>query len=198
MLKIGLTGGIGSGKTTVAKMFQLLGVPVYYADAASKRLMQSNKYLIDEIKRSFGEEVYTGDQLNRSTLAAIVFNDPQKLKLLNELVHPPTIKDAEEWMQQQNTSYVIKEAALLFETGSVHGLDYVIGVQAPEFLRIKRAMKRDGISSEEVKQRMKRQIDEEIKIRLCDFKIYNDEQKMVIPQVLELHETFNRLAEEGV
>jgi dephospho-CoA kinase len=198
MLKIGLTGGIGSGKTTVAKIFQVLGIPVYYADAASKRLMQSNKHLVEKIKKHFGEDVYTGDQLNRSTLASIVFNDPQKLKLLNELVHPPTIADAEEWMKQQNTLYVIKEAALLFETGSVHGLDYVIGVQAPEILRIKRAMKRDGISREEVKQRIKRQIDENIKIRLCDFKIYNDEQTLVIPQVVLLHETFSRLAAEAV
>lgn len=194
MLKVGLTGGIGSGKSTVAKVFELLNVPVYYADAASKRLYQTNKDLIEDMKKHFGQEIYKGDLLDRARLASIVFNNPQKLELLNRLVHPPTIKDAEDWMQQQRAPYVIKEAALLFESGSVSGLDYVIGVAAPQHLRIKRTMDRDGVSREEVLARMDRQIDAGIKMRLCDFVINNNEQQLVIPQVLKLHEHLLRLA----
>ncbi len=190
MLKIGLTGGIGSGKTTVAKIFELLNVPVYYADEASKRLYHTDKELIANIKSHFGEDMYSNEQLNRSKLAAIVFNNPSKLELLNQLVHPPTIRDAEEWMKKQTAPYVIKEAALLFESGSSAGLDYIIGVRAPLHHRIKRVMERDGISREDVIARTKRQIDEEIKMLLCDFVINNNEQELVIPQVLDLHSKF--------
>lgn len=187
MLKVGLTGGIGSGKSTVAKVFELLDVPVYYADEASKRLYHTDPDLMLQIKKHFGEDIYTEDQLNRSKLAAIVFKDPAKLDLLNKLVHPPTIRDAYEWMNNQTSPYVIKEAAVLFESGSAIDLDYVIGVSAPVHLRIKRAMDRDGISRDEVLARSARQIDEDIKMRLCDFLIINNEQELVIPQVLELH-----------
>jgi len=194
MLKIGLTGGIGSGKTTIAKIFELLNVPVYYADEASKRLYHTDKGLITDIKKHFGEDIYTNEQLNRSKLAALVFNDPDKLELLNQLVHPPTIRDAEEWMQKQTAPYVIKEAALLFESGSASGLDYIIGVQAPSHYRIKRVMERDGVKREDVIGRANRQIDEEIKMRLCDFVIVNNDQELVIPQVLELHSKLTEMA----
>lgn len=187
MLKVGLTGGIGSGKTTIAKIFELLNVPVYYADDASKRLYHTDKDLIAKMKKHFGEDIYTNDQLNRSKLAAIVFNDPDKLELLNQLVHPPTIRDAEDWMNKQTAPYVIKEAALLFESGSAQGLDFIIGVQSPSHYRIKRVMERDGVKREDVINRANRQIDEEIKMRLCDFVIVNNDQELVIPQVLELH-----------
>lgn len=193
-LKVGLTGGIGSGKSTVARLFELLNVPVYYADAASKRLYHTNKELMANLKHHFGEDIYTADQLNRSRLAELVFNNPEKLELLNRLVHPPTIKDAEDWMLRQTAPYVIKEAALLFEAGSAQGLDYVIGVYAPVHLRIKRTMDRDGVSREEVQARMNRQIDEDIKMRLCDFVITNNEQQLVIPQVLQLHQQLLQLA----
>src|SRR5688572_24932309 len=194
MLKIGLTGGIGSGKTTVAKVFGLLQVPVYYADDASKRLYHTDRELMASLKKHFGEEVYANEQLNRNALAAIVFNDPEKLTLLNRLVHPPTIKDAAEWMQQQTAPYVIKEAALLFESGSVIDLDFVIGVQAPQALRLQRAMQRDGLSRNEVLARMNRQMDETIKMKLCDYIIENNEQSLVIPQALALHATFLQMA----
>ncbi len=189
-LKIGLTGGIGSGKTTVAKIFELLGVPVFYADEASKRLYHSNKELMAVLKKHFGEDVYTNEQLNRSRLAAIVFNDPEKLELLNSLVHPLTIKDAEEWMEKQKVPYIIKEAALLFEAGSAKGLDFVIGVSATEDLRIKRVMERDGSKKEDIENRIQRQMDENAKMLLCDFVIKNNEEELVIPQVLALHEKF--------
>jgi len=195
MLKIGLTGGIGSGKSTVAKIFELLSIPVYYADEASKRLYHTDKNLIAQIKKHFGEDVYTSEQLNRSKLAAIVFNDPQKLELLNQLVHPPTLRDAEEWMKKQTAPYVVKEAALLFESGSSAGLDFIIGVKAPTALRVKRVMDRDHLTRDEVLSRADRQIDENIKLMLCDFIINNNEQQLVIPQVLELHGRFLEMAQ---
>jgi dephospho-CoA kinase len=194
ILKIGLTGGIGSGKTTVAKIFELLGAPVYYADEASKRLYHTNKELMTALKTHFGEDIYTDEELNRSKLAAIVFNDPAKLELLNSLVHPLTITHAQEWITKQTAPYIIKEAALLFEAGTSRDLDYIIGVSAPQHLRIKRVMDRENIGREEVIKRMKRQIDEEIKMMLCDYVIKNDEQELVIPQVLKLHEEFLKIA----
>lgn len=194
MLKIGLTGGIGSGKSTVAKIFELLQVPVYYADEASRRLYHTDPELMAQIKKHFGEDMYSEGQLNRNKMADIVFNDPQKLELLNQLVHPPTLRDAQEWMLAQKAPYVIKEAALLFESGSAAGLDYIIGVQAPTAVRLKRVMDRDNTTREEVLSRMNRQINEDIKMRLCDFIIRNNEQELVIPQVLELHEKLLELA----
>jgi dephospho-CoA kinase len=190
MLKIGLTGGIGSGKSTVAKIFETLGVPVYYADEEAKRLMNTDEELRSVIKKNFGAESYRNGQLDRKYLASIVFNDKYKLDLLNSLVHPATIRDAEQWMKKQTTPYVIKEAALLFEAGSTDRLDHVIGVFAPVEMRIKRVIDRDKVNRNEVLERMKRQIDEETKMKLCDFIITNDESQLLIPQVLNLHEQF--------
>ncbi len=197
MLKIGLTGGIGSGKTTITKVFALLNIPVYYADAASKRLYQTNSDLKAALKLNFGDSIYINDVLNRAELAKIVFTNPQKLELLNSLVHPLTIKDAEDWMNAQNAPYIIKEAALIFESGSHSGLDYVIGVHTPKHLRIQRVMQRDGVTRQEVINRLKRQIAEEVKMKLCDYIIENGEQELVIPQVLQLHQTFLALSKEG-
>lgn len=193
MLKIGLTGGIGSGKSTVARLFELHGIPVYYADAAAKEIMNTDETLKNQIIQHFGEATYTNNRLNRKQLADIVFKDKEKLALLNSLVHPATIRDATNWMQQQTAPYTIKEAALIFESGSQSELDYVIGVYAPKTLRIHRTMQRDGVDREEVLKRMKNQIDEEIKMRLCDFVIVNDEQQLLIPQVNELHEKIRNL-----
>ena len=187
MIKIGLTGGIGSGKTTVAKIFELLGIPVYYADDAAKRIMNEDEELKTAIQKQFGKDAYDNEGLNRTFLSAKVFTDPSRLEILNSLVHPATIGDAAKWMSQQKTSYTIKEAALIFESGSAEHLDYVIGVYAPPHLRIKRAMERNHLSHEEVTQRINKQLDENIKMKLCDFVIYNDEQHLLIPQVIELH-----------
>jgi len=189
MLCIGLTGGLGSGKSTVARIFEVLGIPVYYADAASKRLMNDDEKVKAAVEKAFGKEVYSGGRLNRKYLAETVFKDEKKLELLNSIVHPATLRDADEWINRQSVPYIIKEAALIFESGSHKSLDYVIGVKAPLHLRLQRAMKRDNISKEDAMARINRQINEEIKMRLCDFIIVNDEQQLVISQVLALHES---------
>ena len=190
MIKVGLTGGIGSGKSTVAQVFKTLGIPVFDADIVAKRIMEEDKVLVASIKKAFGEESYIGDKLNRKYIADIVFKDKYQLELLNNLTHPATIKAAEEWMATQTSPYCIKEAALLFEAGTAGNLDIIIGVQAPDALRIKRVMHRDDISRQEVLNRMGKQIEQDIKMRLCDSVIINDEQRLLIPQVLELHNKF--------
>ncbi|MBA2745117.1 MAG: dephospho-CoA kinase [Flavisolibacter sp.] len=190
MLRIGLTGGIGSGKSTVAKIFELLGVPVYYADETTKDLYHTNKDLKNAMLHHFGDAIYKNEKLDRQQLARIVFNDPEKLQLLNHLVHPLTILDAEAWMKKQKAPYIIKEAAILFESGSAAGLDQIIGVSAPLALRMLRVIKRDQLSREQVLKRMEKQLDESIKMKLCDHIIQNDEQQLVIPQVVALHEKF--------
>lgn len=187
-LKIGITGGIGSGKTTVARIFEVLGIPVYYADDAAKRIMNEDEFLKQQIIKEFGHESYEEGKLNRQYLASVVFRDKKKLAVLNALVHPATIRNSNLWMKNQSTPYAIREAALIFESGVQGQLDYVIGVSAPVELRIGRAMERDKLTREQVLERMDRQINETIKMRLCDFVIVNDGKKPVIPQVLKLHE----------
>jgi len=195
MVKIGLTGGIGSGKSTVAKIFSVLGIPVYYADDAARRVMNEDPEVKKNMLRHFGKESYTAaGLLNRPYIASLVFGNPEKLELLNTISHPATIADSEQWMKRQATPYAIKEAALLFESGSAGNLDYIIGVYSPSALRIQRIMHRDNITREEVLQRMKRQIDERMKMKLCDFVVMNDEQQLLIPQVLALHEKFKKSA----
>ena len=186
-LVIGLTGGIGSGKSVVARIFETLGVPVYYADIEARRLMNADPGLKAGIIKLFGEKVYEAGELDRKYLSSIVFDDPVKLEQLNRLVHPVTIRDAEEWRRRQQAPYVIKEAALLFESGANRSLDAVIGVSAPEELRISRVMSRDRISKEEVMKRIQRQMDEQKKMALCDRVIFNDEKEFLVPQVLAIH-----------
>jgi len=196
MLKVGLTGGIGSGKTTVAKIFEVLGIPVYYADAEAKQLMNTHPLLIEEIKRLFGNDAYENGILNRAYIAEKVFNDKQKLQKLNAIVHPYTIEHGKKWMNEQHAPYAIKEAALIFESGIQGEFDKIIGVFAPNALRVQRAMERDGISYEQVMERIQHQIDDDIKIKLCDDVIINDEQKMLVPQVLALHEKILQLSNQ--
>jgi dephospho-CoA kinase len=188
MLRIGLTGGIGSGKSLVANIFKVLGIPVFDADTEAKLIMEKDEQLALSIQKLFGEETYTDKKLNRKYLANIVFDDPGRLEQLNSMVHPAAILAANTWMSQQTTPYVVKEAALLFESKSASQLDFIIGVYAPKTLRIKRVMERDNVTSEKVVARMSRQIDEEEKMKLCDFIVVNNEEQLVIPQVLQLHE----------
>lgn len=187
-IKAGLTGGIGSGKSTVAKIFEVLGIPVYYADAAARELMNTDPGIKAAVTAAFGEQAYLDGQLNRAYISSVVFNDKDKLDLLNAITHPATIRAADEWMKKQTAPYTIKEAALLFESGANEHLDLVIGVSAPLPLRIKRVQQRDGISEEEILKRISRQMNEEEKMNRCDFVIINDEEQLLIPQVLAIHQ----------
>jgi len=196
VLRIGLTGGIGSGKSTVAQIFEVLGIPVYYADIAAKRLMNEDAELRSAITTIFGEQAYVNNILDRKYISSIVFSDPAKLTSLNSLVHPATKKDGESWMHQQTTSYAIHEAALIFEAKVSERLDHVIGVSSPLELRIKRSMERDKVNRDEVLKRMAQQLDEDLKISKCDFVLINDEQQLLIPQVLDLHEKLITLSKQ--
>lgn len=197
MLKVGLTGGIGSGKSTVAAIFEVLGIPVYYADAEAKKMMNEDEAIINTIKKIFGEESYQSGKLNREYISSIVFSNPEKLKELNGIIHPATISGALKWMNQQTSPYSIKEAALIFESYSEKDLDYIIGVTAPEAIRIKRAMLRDNISREKVESRIKEQMNEVEKMNLCNFIINNDETILLIPQVIAIHEQLLQISEYG-
>ncbi len=183
---IGLTGGIGSGKSVVAKVFATLGIPVFNADDEAKRIMQTSPEIKTKLIEQFGLEIYNENGLDKEKLASIVFNDPFQLQLLNAIVHPVTIQAAKDWAAKQTTPYVIKEAALIFESGTADGLFKVIGVTAPLSLRTHRVMQRDGITKDQVDARMRNQILDTIKMRLCDYVIENNNQQMVIPQVLEI------------
>jgi dephospho-CoA kinase len=183
---IGLTGGIGSGKSVVAKVFATLGIPVFNADEEAKRIMQTSTEIKTKLIEQFGTDIYNESGLDKEKLASIVFNDPFQLQLLNAIVHPLTIQAAKDWAAKQTSPYVIKEAALIFESGAADGLFKVIGVTAPLSLRTHRVMQRDVITKDQVDARMRNQISDTIKMRLCDYVIENNNQQMVIPQVLEI------------
>ena len=186
-LKVGLTGGIGSGKSTVAKIFQVLGIPVFDADFVARKIMNEDECLKKQLVAHFGEDAYKTGTLDRKYLASIVFSDTYKLELLNSIVHPAAIQAAKDWTEQQHAPYSIKEAALLFESGTAGDLDRVIGVYTPVAMRLQRVAARDDANTEDIKKRMRNQIDETMKMKLCDFVIFNDEKQLLVPQILEVH-----------
>jgi dephospho-CoA kinase len=194
ILRVGITGGIGSGKSTVAQIFDILGIPVYDADREARRLMREDIRIVNRVTELFGRESYVHGELNRKHIADIAFTNPEKLQQLNAIVHPITIRDAEFWMQRQTSAYAIKEAALIFESEAHQHLDFIIGVSAPEPLRIKRAMERDGSTREQVEARMAKQLNETEKMNRCQAVLLNDEVHLLTPQVLALHEQLLRLA----
>ncbi len=189
MKKIGLTGGIGSGKSTVAEIFSRLGVPVFNSDNAARQLQEENEELINGIIKLFGSEIYAEKKLNRTKVAEIVFADKNKLNELNKIVHPAVGKAFEKFCEENKESkYILKEAAILFEIGDEKNLDKMIVVTAPDELRIKRVMNRDGSTFEHVQKRIKNQISQEEKASKADFTLVNDEIQLLLPQVLKLHE----------
>jgi dephospho-CoA kinase len=189
MLKVGITGGIGSGKSTVCQVFKTLGIPVLHADDTARYLMANDEILIANIRQLFGPTVYANNKLDRTQIANIVFKNPEMLQQLNAIVHPAVKLYSEQWMQNQVTPYAIKEAAIFFESGTYVDLDVMIGVYAPQTLRILRVAERDGVSQEQVLERISQQMDEDEKMKRCDFIIYNDDSQPIIPQVLALHQT---------
>ncbi len=188
MIKVGVTGGIGSGKTTVCRIFESLGVPVYYADVRAKQLVLEDQTLKDGYVRLFGPDVYTDEGLlNRNLIADRVFNNPELLKEVNSLVHPAVRMDFDNWCKEQTAPFVIQEAAVLIEGGGYKLMNWMILVTAPEELRIKRGMSRDGSSRKMVEQRMKNQWPTDRLREFCDFEIIADDLKLVTPQVLRIH-----------
>lgn len=193
MLKIGITGGIGSGKTTICRVFEALSVPVFSADEVAKMIMLTDLNLVEAIKVQFGKEAYFANgELNRKFLSGIVFNDSEALQQLNELVHPAVIQAFDDWAVKQDGPYCLHEAAILFESGAYKSCDYSILVYAPEDLRINRVKHRDGHSETEIRARMDKQMPESEKEKLADFVIINDESTAVIPQVLKIHNRFSK------
>jgi dephospho-CoA kinase len=193
MLKVGITGGIGSGKTTVCRIFETLGIPVFYADTAAKQIMVEDAILIKGIKNTFGKESYFDNGvLNNKHIASIVFNNAEELAKLNALVHPAVFRAFDSWTAAlpADTSYVLKEAALLFESGSYQLCDLNILVVAPEKLKLDRVMQRDGVSADAVKARMDKQFTDRQKLKLADHIIQNNESESLIKQVLRLHQVF--------
>ena len=188
MKKIGITGGIGSGKTYVSEVFKSLGIPVFNADIESKKIMITSEKLMELVKASFGEGIYANGSLNKEKLGAIVFSDKSKLQKLNSLVHPIVKEEFINWCKFQKSSYVIKEAAILFESKANIGLDAVICISAPLELRISRSVKRDNTTEKEIKNRIENQISQEEKEKLSDYIIVNDTKELLLPQVLNIHE----------
>lgn len=190
MKKVGITGGIGSGKSIVCDIFRLLGIPVYPADAHAKRLMEESPDLRASLKATFGDKVYKEDEtLDRQYLSGIVFHDATKLEQLNQLVHPAVVRDYAQWVLQfPNAPYTLREAAILLESGTWKDLDAILLVDAPEEMRIKRVMSRDGRKEAEVRAIISRQWPSEKKKEYANYIIENDEEHMVIPRVLEIHQ----------
>ncbi len=184
--RIGLTGGIGSGKTFVSDVFKKLEIPVFNADDAAKRCMVENERLQQEIQNVFGNKVYNNGALQNKVLAEIVFNDEKKLEKLNELVHPVVKKSFEDWCAEQNSDIIIKEAAILFESNTHTSLDKVICVSAGEEMRIERVINRDNISRAQVVAIIENQMPQHEKEKLSNFVIINDEKELLLPQILDI------------
>lgn len=193
MLKIGITGGIGVGKSIVCRLFEVLTIPVYDADTRAKWVMQHDLALKRELQDAFGREAYTSDeQLNRSYLASVVFNNQDRLNQLNAIVHPHVGTDFERWAAANaKAPYLIKEAALMFESESWRQMDEIIVVSAPLDVRIKRLLKRDPHRTKaDILAIIEKQLSEADKIARAQHVVYNDDQHLIIPQVLALHQQF--------
>jgi dephospho-CoA kinase len=184
MIKLGVTGAIGSGKSVVCKIFEFMGIPVFHADHEGRRLLADDKAIQEKVISLFGAAVLTNKQLDRKKIADIVFNDEAKLKELNSIIHPAVRKSFADWVSKQDFPLIIEEVAILFETGGDKLVDKTLVVTAPEDIRIKRAMERDGISEKEVRQRMNRQWSQEEKAAKADMVFVNDDKTLIIPQVL--------------
>lgn len=194
-LKVGITGGIGSGKSTVCRVFKLLGVPVFEADLVAKQLLQSNPEIKKGLIHLFGGDIYLEDgAVDRKKLANIIFNDDVQLAKMNALVHPLVRNKFQEWVKQQNSPYVIQEAAILFESGFYQLMDFTVLVSAPEEERIQRVIKRDGVTKEQVKDRLAKQWTDAEKRKLADYEIINDNKNPVLPEIIQIDK---RLKEHG-
>jgi len=196
MYKVGITGGIGTGKSTVCRIFSLLGIPVYDADTRAKWLTENHPGIRESLIAVFGPEVFQGSVLNRTYLSSVAFKDASATTVLNSIIHPVVGEDFQQWtLEQKNVPYVLKEAALLYEAGTARDMDAMIVVAAPREIRVKRVLSRDPHRTEkQIYDIMDRQWSDEKKQALADYVLYNDEQQLLIPQVLHVHEQFIKKA----
>ncbi|MFI5134490.1 MAG: dephospho-CoA kinase [Chitinophagales bacterium] len=198
MLKIGITGNIGTGKSTVCKIFETLGIPVFYADDESKKILAHDGDVHSELRKIFGEEIFIEGSPDRKKIADIVFHDRSKLEQLNALLHPAVIRKSEEWFQQlSGVPYAIKEAALIYEVSGEKLLDKVIVISSPENISVQRIMQRDKVPEEEIRSRMKNQWPQKLKEDIADFVIRNDDEHLLIPQVMDIHSQLLSLGEKA-
>jgi len=198
-IQVGVTGGIGVGKTTVGQIFETLGAPIYKSDDRAKILMNSNDQLKSQIIEAFGYDAYNRDkQLNRSYLATVVFNNPKKLQVLNSLVHPAVLEDYRNWFSEQNNvPYTIKEAAIMFETDSHKSMDCIIVVTCPINLRIDRIVKRDHMKRDEVLKRIENQMSDKQRLEKAQYRVKNDGKQSIIKQTIDLHHKFLNLSKNA-
>ncbi len=194
MVKVGVTGGIGSGKSTVCRVFEVLGIPVFYADDEARKLMNTDDDLKRQLSDAFGDATYANGSLDRAYLAGKVFNQPDQLAILNSITHPAVFRAFDRWAEEHRSApYVMKEAALLFESGSYRDCTKIVVVTAPVEMRIARVLQRDRLAEAEVRNRMARQWTDEQKLALCDIEIKNDERQLIVPQIVDLHRMFTLL-----
>jgi len=196
VIRVGLTGGMGSGKTTVAKIFEHLKIPVFYADDQAKEILDNNLKVKENLSEYFGAVLYAEGKLNRALLAEKIFDNPNAIAHVNSVVHPAVADEFSQWCNEQKATYCLKEAAILFETGAYKQLDQNILVTANKDLRIKRVTARNAWSANEIEKRMANQWEDEVKIPLADFVIYNNEKEMLIPQISKIHENLIRTANQ--
>ncbi len=185
--RLGITGGIGSGKTSVCRVFQVLHIPVFSADSVAREIMERDKQIIDGINIIAGKDLYKGGSLDRMALAGIIFNDNSLLERVNSLVHPAVFKYFNRWVKEQNAPYVIMEAAILFESGASEIVDRVATIIAPAEERIKRVILRNKLSREQIIERMRNQMDDEDRLKKSYYVINNSENEMIIPAILDIH-----------
>lgn len=199
MYVVGLTGGIGSGKTIVSEVFKSIGIPVYNSDIEAKILMNTDSDIINKLKMIFGYNIYNSEnQLDRKKLADLIFNNKDKLNTVNSIVHPPVKKHFQIWMNKQNSLYVIKETAILFESGTYKDVDKIITVSAPLSLRIKRLILRDNSNKKKIMERIKNQLNDEYKIKNSDFVINNNNEELILPQILSIHNNLLNILKKKV
>ena len=187
-MKIGVTGGIGSGKTTVCRVFSALGIPVFAADEEARKIMETDPSVMQKVNDIAGVEIYTGGILNRSELAGLIFNNRELLDKINKVVHPVVRENFNNWQMSQGSDYVILEAAILFESGSFRSVDRIITVVAPVEERIERVVRRNNLTREQIMERIRNQTEDDYKVSRSDYVIDNADDKLIVPEILRIHE----------
>ena len=190
MKRIGLTGGIGSGKTTISKVFELLKVPIYNSDKVAKNIISKNSYVKHQIIKNFGKEVMINNKIDNKKLSILLFNDKKKIEIINDIIHPLVKQDFNSWCEKKNSKYIIKESALIFSSNSYLELDEIIFAKCPMELRIKRVMKRDNKTKKQVESIINNQNSDKFFEENCKYIIFNNEKVLLTPQIIKLHKVF--------